>query len=50
MLFFYLYFIFMVSVTSDNELKHCYCSQWSTIGFQGKDPTTDFHGMGILLL
>lgn len=27
-----------------------YSAQWSEIGFQGKDPSTDFRGMGLLAL
>jgi hypothetical protein len=31
-----------------HELKSRYSEQWKEIGFQGKNPATDFRGMGIL--
>lgn len=34
----------------NEELKERYTSQWGEIGFQGKNPATDFRGMGILSL
>ena len=30
------------------ELESRHTKQWQEIGFQGKDPATDFRGMGIL--
>ena len=30
------------------ELADRYSKQWEEIGFQGKNPATDFRGMGIL--
>ncbi|CAG8465132.1 17379_t:CDS:10 [Acaulospora morrowiae] len=32
----------------DETLENRYSEQWVKIGFQGKDPSTDFRGMGIL--
>ena len=29
-------------------LKGRRCQQWTEIGFQGDDPSTDFRGMGLL--
>jgi hypothetical protein len=29
-----------------HELKSRYSEQWKEIGFQGKNPATDFRGMG----
>ena len=34
----------------DTPLKERISKQWGDIGFQGKDPKTDFRGMGMLLL
>ena len=34
----------------DEELENRYTKQWGEIGFQGKNPATDFRGMGILSL
>lgn len=31
-------------------LKERVCKQWGDIGFQGKDPQTDFRGMGKKIL
>ncbi|CAG2170876.1 unnamed protein product [Oppiella nova] len=35
---------------SDEPLKALQSKQWSDIGFQGDDPSTDFRGMGLLSL
>jgi hypothetical protein len=32
----------------DSQLEARYTKQWQEIGFQGKDPATDFRGMGVL--
>ena len=32
----------------DTELEQRVCDQWKQLGFQGKDPATDFRGMGLL--
>nr|KAG5711562.1 hypothetical protein BaRGS_016744 [Batillaria attramentaria] len=32
----------------DRPLESRICDQWTELGFQGKDPMTDFRGMGIL--
>ncbi|RIB15233.1 ELMO/CED-12 family-domain-containing protein [Gigaspora rosea] len=32
----------------DEQLEGRYSEQWTKIGFQGKDPATDFRGMGML--
>ncbi|CAG8821050.1 76_t:CDS:2, partial [Dentiscutata erythropus] len=34
----------------DEVLQNRYGEQWTKIGFQGKDPSTDFRGMGMLAL
>ena len=34
----------------DEDLEDRYTKQWGEIGFQGKNPATDFRGMGILSL
>ena len=34
----------------DTPLKERISKQWGDIGFQGKDPKTDFRGMGMLFL
>jgi len=34
----------------DTELEGPITKQWSDIGFQGSDPSTDFRGMGLLSL
>ena len=31
-----------------SQLEARYTKQWQEIGFQGKDPATDFRGMGVL--
>jgi len=37
-------------LSPDTELTGMISKQWSDIGFQGKDPSTDFRGMGLLSL
>jgi len=32
----------------DTNLEDRITNQWGEIGFQGKDPMTDFRGMGML--
>lgn len=32
------------------ELVNRFSTQWQKIGFQGKDPSTDFRAMGLLAL
>lgn len=32
------------------ELENRFSTQWQKIGFQGKDPSTDFRAMGLLAL
>ena len=32
----------------DEQLTNMISLQWQDIGFQGKDPSTDFRGMGML--
>lgn len=34
----------------EEPLKERFSKQWQEIGFQGKDPATDFRGMGVLAL
>ena len=34
-------------LSSKEELENRICNQWKTIGFQGKDPATDFRGVGV---
>lgn len=34
----------------DEKLEDRKCKQWEKLGFQGKDPATDFRGMGYLAL
>eukprot|EP01080_Neovahlkampfia_damariscottae_P001468 gene1468-12087_t len=34
-------------LSSNEELESRICNQWKTIGFQGKDPATDFRGVGV---
>lgn len=34
----------------DTELEGMISKQWTDIGFQGQDPSTDFRGMGLLSL
>jgi hypothetical protein len=36
------------SASSDKKLENRISDQWERIGFQGKDPSTDFRGMGLL--
>lgn len=34
----------------NEELENRFSTQWQQIGFQGKDPSTDFRAMGLLAL
>lgn len=34
----------------EEELENRFSTQWQKIGFQGKDPSTDFRAMGLLAL
>jgi ELMO/CED-12 family len=36
------------AINPDTPLSGRISAQWKTIGFQGKDPATDFRGMGLL--
>lgn len=37
-------------ILKGDEIEERYSSRWTEIGFQGKNPATDFRGMGILSL
>lgn len=36
------------SLNPDEQLENRISSQWTSIGFQGQDPSSDFRGMGVL--